>query len=221
MNSEHHGPIINSRHHSNLPKPNKGIYVIILLIVIALITTGVLAFIQNVSPISDDYEYYEESYGNEPIVTEEITTEAIDDGNETAELETETKTASYYYNSGLKYEKVNDYSAALEDYGKAIELAKNNSSEMFNSLNNRGYLNAKHFKDYDAAMVDFNQIIKIENDKTTPNNKRLVAGYSNRAYVKKMKGDKDGACNDLYEALYLADENAISKIDKQIGKVCY
>ena len=219
MNREHHGPIINSRHHSNMPKPNKGIYVIIFLIVIALIATGVLAFIQSASPITDDIEYYDEDYNNEPIVTEEITTEAIEGENEI--LETETKTASYYYKSGLKQEEVNDYAAALEDYGKAIELAKNNSSEMFNSLNNRGYLNAKHFKDYDAALADFNQIIKIENDKLNPNNKRLVAGYSNRAYVKKMKGDKDGACNDLYEALYIADENAISKIDKQIGKVCY
>ena len=71
-------------------------------------------------------------------------------------------------------------------------------------------------------MVDFNKIIQIETNRSNGeiNATRLESGYTNRAYVKKMKGDKDGACNDLYDAQALGVESSQAFIEKQIAKNC-
>jgi hypothetical protein len=50
---------------------------------------------------------------------------------------------------------------------------------------------------------------------------RLEAGYTNRAYVKNIIGDKAGACDDLYLALGVSSANSSSFIEKQIDKNCY
>lgn len=133
----------------------------------------------------------------------------------------EEGTAKFYYERALKKEKSKDFDGAIKDYTKTIELSSKNSKDMFNGLNGRGFVYAKELKNYKSAMADFNQIIKIETSKTSPNNSRLEAGYTNRAYVKKASGDKDGACNDLYEALYLGNEKSMTFIEKQIDKTCY
>lgn len=224
MNSEHHGPIINSRHHGNMPKPNrKPFFIIIFLFLLAM--TGYFVMNKTSEQHIEVVEYLE---GYKPAEQEELVLPF--DSSQMGEIKEyvedniiteEEGTAQFYYERAIKKEKSRDFEGAIADYTQAIKLASKHSSEMFNSLNNRGFLRAKNFKDYNSAMKDFNEIIKIETNKTTPNNTRLEAGYSNRAYVKKMKGDKDGACNDLYEALYLGNEKSIDRIEKQIDKVCY
>lgn len=93
---------------------------------------------------------------------------------------------------------------------------------MWNALNNRGIIKAQRFKDYKGALKDFNQIIKTEMNREDGeiNKTRLESGYLNRAYVKSMQGNLDGACDDLYEALGLGVENSTEFIEKQINEVC-
>ena len=93
---------------------------------------------------------------------------------------------------------------------------------MWNSLNNRGIIQAKQLKDYKSAKKDFTRIIQIETNRSYGeiNATRLEAGYTNRAYVKKMQGNKEGACDDLYEALGLGVESSVDFIERQIDKNC-
>ena len=79
---------------------------------------------------------------------------------------------------------------------------------MWNALNNGGIIKAQQFKDYKGALKDFNRIIKIETNRYDGeiNAIRLESGYTNRAYVRKMQGQNDAACDDLYEALSLGVE---------------
>lgn len=223
MNGNHTGPIINSRHHGNLPRPNRGPFIIFGIIVLISIVGGFFFFITKAEKQAIDME--EDYYS---IAEEEITLPfdssqmgEIKDHIEENIITEEEGTAKFYYERALKKEKSKDFDGAVEDYTKAIELSSKNSKDMFNGLNGRGFVYAKEQKNYKAAMADFNQIIKIETSKSSPNNSRLEAGYTNRAYVKKMMGNKEGACNDLYEALYLGNEKSITFIEKQIEKNCY
>ena len=223
MNGENTGPIINSRHYGNLPKRNKSPFIIFgLIVLIAFI--GAFFFVSK-SDTADNLEMQEDAY---LMAEEEMTLpfdsvqiDEIKDHTQKEYINTEEESSEFFYKRALQKEKAKDYQAAISDYDSAIKSAKNYSNEMFNSLNNRGFINAKEFKNYKAAMDDFNKIIKIETSKSNPNNSRLEAGYTNRAYVKKMKGDKEGACNDLYEALYLGNEKSTTFIEKQIEKNCY
>lgn len=135
----------------------------------------------------------------------------------------EKQKADFYYKRALEKEKLKDYNGADEDYTKTISLAKKYSSEMWNALNNRGIIRAKQFKNYKSALKDFTQIIETEINRVDGNINytRLEAGYSNRAFVKKMRGDKDGACDDLYLALGVSSESSVKFIEEQINKNCY
>ena len=132
------------------------------------------------------------------------------------------ESADFFYKRAIEREGNNDFDGAVDDYTKAIELANKYSREMWKSLNNRGIIKAKKLKDYNGAMADFNRIIDIEMGRYDGNYNatRLESGYTNRAYVKKLKGDKDGACDDLYEALSLGVEESVEFIEKQIDKNC-
>jgi tetratricopeptide (TPR) repeat protein len=148
---------------------------------------------------------------NIPIEVEAVKEETIEEG-----------TADFFYKRALKKEKAKDYEGAVADYTRTIELAKKYSSEMWNSLNNRGVIKAKQLKDYKGAKKDFNRIIQTETNRYdgNANDIRLEAGYTNRAYVKKMLGDKEGACDDLYDALSLGIEASIDFIEKKINENC-
>ena len=93
---------------------------------------------------------------------------------------------------------------------------------MWNALNNRGIIKVMKLKDYKGALADFNQIIETETNRVDGNINltRLEAGYTNRAYLKKLKGDKDGACDDLYLALGVSSVSSSAFIEKQIDKNC-
>ncbi|MDG1477563.1 MAG: hypothetical protein P8Q14_10490 [Vicingaceae bacterium] len=93
---------------------------------------------------------------------------------------------------------------------------------MWISLSNGGIIKAQRFKNYKGALIDFNQIIKIETNRINGeiNEVRLESGYINRAYVKNMMGNNEGACDDLYEALGLGIEESVDFIEEKINKVC-
>lgn len=222
MNTESNGPIINSRHHGNLPRPNRAPYIIFGLIVLITLIAGFFFFITGTT--IDKPSIYEESWTEDVYPTEvdpviENTKKAVN--SDSLYENTEEATPDFYYDRALKKEKDKDYAGAIEDYDKTIELATNYSSNMFNALNNRGFIKAKHLKDYKAAMTDFDRIIEIEKTKTEYNNSHIEAAYTNRAYVKKMLGNKDGACDDLFEALAYCKPSSTSFIEKQIEKNCW
>lgn len=225
MNGENTGPIINSRHDGNMPKGNKGVFVIAALaFMIALGASGFFLIVNKATQA-------EETIENKLIQQEELLNESEDVGTETIEeieqpiSEIETKeegTVDFFYQRALTKEKAKDYEGAVKDYTRTIEDASRYSVEMWNALNNRGIINAKQFKDYKAALKDFNKIVEIETNRSDGNINatRLEAGYTNRAYVKKMRGDKQGACDDLYDALGLGIPSSVKFIEKQIANNC-
>lgn len=217
MKGQNTGPIINSRHHNNLPKSNKAVFIIPIVIVLLLIVSGIFFLVEK-QPSILDIEENEAEYLTDEIIEE--TTAFAETSEEIAV--NEEGTADFFYQRALTKEKAKDYEGAVDDYTKTIEKATKYSAEMWNALNNRGIINAKQFKDYKTAIKDFNKIIEIETNRGDGNANlvRLEAGYTNRAYVKKMKGDKEGACDDLYEALYLGVESSQKFIQQQIDKNC-
>jgi tetratricopeptide (TPR) repeat protein len=228
MNGKHTGPIINSRHYGNLPKSNKGVFFVAVVVVLFGVGLG-LYFVAEMQPSSGDIMADMEevdSLMDEEFITEETSiNEQLKETKRQVEeiIAEEEGTADYFYQRALKKEQKKDYEGAVKDYTRTIELATRYSSEMWNSLNNRGIINAKQFKDYKMALKDFNKIIEIETNRSDGNRNavRLEAGYTNRAYVKKEKGDKEGACDDLYEALSLGVPESTKFLDKQIEKNCY
>jgi tetratricopeptide (TPR) repeat protein len=216
---ENNGPII-SRGDSPKDKLKR-----VLLIIVAFFFVGVYSLFTLASrDQNDDYSYEYESKPsvaeeqNLPMIIEDLSTE-----HPTEEKIEEEQTAEFYYERALDKEKLKDYKGAVEDYSKTIELAKKYSSEMWNALNNRGIIKAKQLKDYKGALTDFNRIIETETNRVDGNMNltRLESGYTNRAYVKKMKGDKDGACDDLYLALGVSSTSSSAFIEKQIDKNCW
>jgi tetratricopeptide (TPR) repeat protein len=214
---ENRGPIL-SKGESSKDKSRRIIIIILVLFFVAIYSFFTIITVEK----ADDFDTEETSYTfplEEENASEKITTvpekEII--------VGVEEETADYYYKRALEKEKIKDYNGAVEDYSKTIELAKKYSSEMWNALNNRGIIKAKQLKDYKGALTDFNQIIKTETNRLDGNMNltRLESGYTNRAYVKKMKGDKDGACDDLYLALGVSSTSSSAFIEKQIDKNCW
>ena len=113
-------------------------------------------------------------------------------GIETAIYETSTKlgTAEEYFYSA--YDKVNqrDYSGAIADFTKAIELNPNDVA----AYNNRGVSKA-NLKDYYGAIADYTKAIELD-----PNN---AMAYYNRGFVKNNLKDDYGAIADFTKAIEL------------------
>lgn len=220
MNIESQGPII-SKGDTKKDKQKSLIMKVIIAFVILFSWGYWLA--DSSRPI--DETAIEEQEANLPTIIEEL--EGTLDEESIEKLEEElvepiTPTVESYYERALEREKAKDYQGASEDYTETIALAKKYSSEMWNSLNNRGIIKAQNLNDYKGAIADFSRIIEIETNRSDGNinTTRLEAGYTNRAYVKKMRGDVDGACDDLYEALGLGVESSVQFIEKQIDDNC-
>jgi tetratricopeptide (TPR) repeat protein len=230
MYQENEGPILESRHDGTLSSWKGKVLFIVLTILSAVALLVAYIVEENEAFYEDNYlsenDYYNEMYSEEqPILADVVSNE-----EEVLPVEVEEKleemegtTADFYYNRALKKEAENDFEGAVADYDQAITLAKRYSKEMFNALNNRGIIKTEQFKDYKGAKKDFNKIIEIETNRYdgNANETRLEAGYTNRAYIKKMLGDKTGACDDLYDALAVSSESSSAYIEKQIEKNCY
>lgn len=223
MNRDDFEPLNESRFEQSQRKSkNSGLLKVALVILVAA-GAGSWALFE-VEQSEERYYDYEETVLPEVLDVEAI---AIEEEEQPVELEVEIAeeeegTVDFFYERALKKEKEKDYEGAVEDYTRTIELAKRRSAKMWNSLNNRGVIKAKKLKDYKGAIKDFNKIIEIETNRSDGevNATRLEAGYTNRAYVKKMLGNKEGACYDLYEALSLGVESSVDFIEKKIDENC-
>lgn len=229
MYSENRGPIINSRHHGKMPDAGKSramkliaFFAILLAVVFYYFLLQPLEDYKN-ELIQEENAFSDTSLNDlPPLDLPEEDLEALKEKLEKNMAEEVEGDARFYYDRALKKEKQKDFEGAVIDYEKTIVLAKKHSEEMWAALNNRGVIRAKQFKDYKGAMDDFTRIIEIETNRPDGkiNTTRLESGYTNRAYVRKMKGDRDGACDDLYEALWLGKESSESFIRKQINRNC-
>ena len=100
-----------------------------------------------------------------------------------------------FYNRGLNKRFLNDFSGAVQDYSEAIKL----QPEYYKAYNNRGFLNLKLGK-YFNAIEDFDYIINSSNAPLTVK----ASAYGNRGQSKFNIG-QDG-CSDLQKAINLGNE---------------
>ena len=108
------------------------------------------------------------------------------------------ESAAFYYNSGIDKYNANNFSGAISDYNKAIEINPNYS----NAYLNRGVAKRK-LKDYYGAISDYNKAIEID-----PNDTDL---YVNKSIEKEIIGDIEGACLDAKKAVFMGDKASDNK----------
>ena len=109
-----------------------------------------------------------------------------------------------YMGRANAYRNLGKYKNAIDDYTEAIR---------FNSKNDQGFHGRAMSKfqsgSFRSAILDFGKAIDLMPQKET---------YFNRAFAKLAFGDKDGACEDFYQAaqmgLYKANSEAIVKLCK-------
>ena len=213
---------------SQRPTKNGGLFKIFFIIIVVI---GMAAWgINDMLPVAISAVELEELDGEDILATEQGSSkeklsnlkEKLEESLEEKEEIAEERTAAFYYDRGIERDNAKNYAGAVEDYSMAIALASKYSDEMWNSLNNRAIIKVQQNSDYKGARADFTKIISIENNRYDGeiNETSLEAAYTNRAYVKRQLGDKEGACDDLYEALGLGVESSVSFIEKQIDKHC-
>ena len=116
----------------------------------------------------------------------------------------------YYSNcsasNGRSYAKydLDDYTGAIQDYSKAIEINPNDAKAYIG----RGAAK-DDLEDYRGAIQDYNKAIEI--------NRNDARAYIVRGLAKLQLGDKDGACLDWSKAGELGDSRAYDMI-KQFCK---
>ena len=93
-----------------------------------------------------------------------------------------------------KKARLKDYSGAIADYEKAIEINPNSQTYY-----NRGRARST-LKDYSGAIADYT--------KTIPINPKYLPAYKSRGIVKEIIGNIKGACSDWEEASSHGDKNA-------------
>ena len=126
-------------------------------------------------------------------------TEAIvDDLNKVIELNPKNpKIVEIYNNRGYAKYHLKDYTGAITDYNKAIELDPKYALAYFN----RGLVKTKTH-DYTGAVSDYSKIIAM-------NPKNPVA-YHDRGVVKYLVGDYTGAITDFDKAIELDPKYALA-----------
>ena len=112
------------------------------------------------------------------------------------------QTAGEYFNSGDQKDEAKDYSGAIADYTKAIEINPNYAK----AYNNRG-ISKKNLKDYYGAIADYTKAIEI--------NPNFADAYYNRGITKEYLGDLNGACADLKKAAELGYADAAGWVANQ------
>ncbi|MDA0889486.1 MAG: tetratricopeptide repeat protein [Bacteroidetes bacterium] len=105
------------------------------------------------------------------------------------------QTAEEYFNSGYDKDDLKDYSGAIADYTKAIELDPNFAYAYYNRGNSK-----KNLKDYSGAIADYTKAIEL--------NPNYAYAYVNRGISKEDLGDLNGACADWKKAAKLGSVDA-------------
>ncbi|MCK4761779.1 MAG: tetratricopeptide repeat protein [Candidatus Aminicenantes bacterium] len=151
------------------------------------------------------------------------------------------KKSNTYYNSGLKKNLHEQYTEAIADYTKAIEL----EPEHVDAYLQRGTLNYKILKKYEEALADFEKAVELDSQcsaaflhrgvvkchllkfkealpdfdraaELTPNDEKI---YFNRGKNKFMlKYEKEDVCADLEKAILLGAPQAADMLDIFYGK---
>ncbi len=136
----------------------------------------------------------------------------------------------FYYHRGVERQNVGNYSGAISDYSKAIEINPRYGDAYYNrglakrqlrdysgaiadynkaieinprdaeAYNNRGWVKVDKLQNYSGGIADYNKAIKI--------NPKLKNAYFNRGKAKYYIGDKKGACDDYKKARYFGSQAA-------------
>ena len=147
------------------------------------------------------------------------------------------QTAKEYYSSAFNKDDKGDYTGAISDYTKAIELDPNYADAYVNrgiskhnlkdykgamsdynkaiELNpndailyyNRGNLKGRNLKDYTGAISDYTKSIELD-----PN---YADAYVNRGAAKELIGFLNGACSDWKKAANLGHTNAAKWVTEE------
>ena len=108
------------------------------------------------------------------------------------------QSAEDYFNSGQLKGKLQDYSGALSDFNKAIELDPNYDKAYYNRGKIQVYLN-----NYYDANEDYTKCIEVSSTKAV-----IAAAYVNRGLLKADFDDISGACLDWIKAANLGNAKA-------------
>jgi len=106
--------------------------------------------------------------------------------------------ASYWFDKAMALwngSKYTDPEKAIEYYGKAIDLQKNNA-ELYNNRGTAYY----NLEQYVLAIDDFNKAILLKKD--------FIDAYNNRGSVYFMTGQYDSAIDDFNKAISLKKDYA-------------
>ena len=106
-----------------------------------------------------------------------------------------TNTNDSFFKNGLEKNKSGDYTGAILDFDKAIEIDPNYASTYYNRGNSKYSL-----KDYYGAISDYNKAIQVDSTN--------VNAYNNRGISKKNLKDYSGAISDYNKAIELDPSNA-------------
>ena len=112
-----------------------------------------------------------------------------------------------YYNRGNSYVAINDYTQAIADYTKTLEINPNYAD----AYANRAVITYMVLGNYNQAMEDFNKAIELDPDDAVFYNKRGELYYTLKEYEK--------ALNDFRKSVELNPQYAKAYIN--IGKTSY
>ena len=124
-------------------------------------------------------------------------------GNEVlkTKVSSSKQTAEEYFYSAFAKDDLGDYTGAIQDYNKAIEL----DPDLAMAYNNRGKAKIS-LGDNRGAIQDLNKMIEL--------NPYDAKAYNNRGTCKYILSDKYGGCLDLSKAGELGYEKAYETIRK-------
>ena len=101
-----------------------------------------------------------------------------------------------YFNRGFSKNQLKDYSGAIADYTKAIEIDPNYAL----AYGYRGYSKSVQ-KDYNGAIADYSKVIEIDTNN--------AVAYDSRARLKEITGLP--YCSDYKKACDLGEEKACER----------
>ena len=120
----------------------------------------------------------------------------------------QAESAEFYVERGNTKYRAGNFSGAIVDYSKAIEINLKGAK----AYTNRG-VSKDELNDYYGAISDYNKAIEI--------NSKNDYAYNNRGRLKYLLGDNKGACKDTKKAASLGNEESIRILSGSIGaKIC-
>jgi tetratricopeptide (TPR) repeat protein len=92
------------------------------------------------------------------------------------------------------------------DVADTVEFARRTGAQQNATTVNQQGLAKQNKGDWDGAMADYNQAIRLD--------PKYSAAYDNRGNVKRQKGDLNGAMTDIDQAISLNPKNAIAYFNR-------